>query len=179
MRLTPILVVAAALLAPVAALAAPPDEPPVPAPVARNAVYAELGGPGLLYTVNYERFLLPRLSVRAGCSLFGFRESGTGDTLGIFTLPLTTQVLLGGGAHHLELGLGLLTGVMWSALNSHDRTGHFGLIAATATIGYRYQPPAGGLLLRVALTPFYGGERFEPAGLPVTPWGSVGAGYVF
>lgn len=179
MRLTPILVVSAALLGPASALAAPPDDPPAPAPFARNAVYAELGGPGLLYTINYERFFLPRLSVRAGFSLFGFRESGTGDTLGIFTLPLTAQYLVGSGSHHLELGLGLITGVMWSDLNSFDRTEHFGLIAATATVGYRYQPPAGGLLLRVALTPFYGGERFEPAGLPVTPWGSVGAGYAF
>lgn len=178
MRLMAPGLVAASLLGSTA-FAAPPEDQKPPAPAARNAVHAELGGPGLLYTVSYERFVLPELSVRAGFSLFGFREGGTGDTLGVFTLPLTAQYLVGRGSHHLELGLGLITGVLWSDLNSFDRTERFGLIAATATVGYRYQPPAGGLVLRVALTPFFGGARFEPAGLPVMPWGCVGAGYAF
>lgn len=145
----------------------------------RNATYFEVGGPGILYSLNYERFILPQFSVRAGVSLFGLHENTTGDTLGVFAVPITGQYLVGKGSHHLELGMGILTGVMWSDLNSYQKTESFGLIAATATIGYRYQPPRQGFLFRVALTPLYGGSRFEPLGLPVTPWGSISAGYAF
>lgn len=153
------------------------ENPISPAP--RNAVHFELGGPGILYSLNYERFFWPQFSVRAGLSLFGLRENTTGDALGVFAMPITGQYLLGKGSHHLELGLGLMTGVMWSDLNSYQKTETFGLIAATATIGYRYQPPRRGFFFRVALTPLYGGSRFEPLGLPMTPWGSIGAGYAF
>lgn len=158
--------------------AADAREKPLSLPV-RNAVHFELGGPGILYSLNYERFFLPQFSVRAGLSLFGLRENTTGDNLGVFTVPITGQYLVGKGSHHLELGLGLMTGVLWSDLNSYNKTETFGLIAATATIGYRYQPPRTGFLFRVALTPLYGGSRFEPLGLPVTPWGAIGAGYAF
>lgn len=149
------------------------------APAPRNAVHFELGGPGILYSLNYERFFLPQVSVRAGLSLFGLQENSTKDMQGVFAVPITGQYLVGRGAHHLELGLGFMTGVMWSDLNSYQKNESFGLIAATATIGYRYQPPRRGFLFRVAFTPLYGGSRFEPLGLPVTPWGSIGAGYAF
>lgn len=145
----------------------------------RHAVYLELGGPGMLYSLNYEHFIGRQFSIRGGLSLFGLRENTTGDTLGGFAVPVTGQYLLGRGAHHLELGLGLMTGVLWSDLNSYRKSESFGLIAATATVGYRYQPPRQGFLFRVALTPLYGGSRFEPLGLPITPWGSISAGYAF
>jgi hypothetical protein len=146
---------------------------------AQNVIALELGGPGLLYSVSYERFLLPNFSVRVGASLFGLRENTSGDTLVALPIPLSAQYVAFDGAHHLELGAGLLTGVIWSDLNSYDETETFGLAAATATVGYRYQPARGGWVFRVALTPMYGGRRFQPLGLPITPWGSVVGGYAF
>lgn len=156
-------------------------EPRAPASskLARNSAFIEIGGPGILYSANYERFVLPRFGVRLGVSLFGLRERSTGDALGVFTVPVTAQYLFFPGSHHLELGLGVVAGVLWSGLNGARPTPPFGLVAATATVGYRYQPPRSGFLLRVAFTPLYAGERFSPLGLPVTPWGSVSVGWAF
>ena len=44
------------------------------APERANMVSVDLGGPGLLYSVNYERKLTPRWRGRIGASVFGLRE---------------------------------------------------------------------------------------------------------
>jgi hypothetical protein len=155
------------------------DAAEIEKPRAKNAVHLELGGPGILYSVNYERFVLPKLSIRAGIGMFGLRENTTGDSIGVLAVPVTAQYFLGKGAHHLELGLGIFTGGMWSDLNSYEKTETFGLIGGTATVGYRYQRPGGGFLFRIAFTPLLGGNRFAPLGMPLQPWGSIGAGYAF
>src|ERR1043165_8241224 len=78
--------------------------------VAKNTVYLELGGNGLIYSVNYERFLSNDLNVRVGLEYFSLTASGSGGsgnaTLAIF--PVTVSFLgLSKGPHAFELGAGI------------------------------------------------------------------------
>ena len=73
----------------------------------RNTVFLELLGNGLLYSVNYERFLWDsRVSLRAGFSAFDFTAQSTFvriRTAGI-TSPWVVNLYLGGSEHRLQLG---------------------------------------------------------------------------
>jgi len=130
-------------------------------PVARSAIYIELAGQGLLYSVNYEYLLADDISVRIGysqwtiSSLFLF----TAGELSFTGFPVMVNYLSGSGSGHLELGLGVMP--MKISLDGHDIL--FGtdvsnsatLLIGTATLGYRYQPPDGGFVFRIGLTPFF------------------------
>ncbi|MGM0558522.1 MAG: hypothetical protein ACQEVA_19205 [Myxococcota bacterium] len=148
-------------------------------PSPRQSVYLELGGPGIAYSVNYERFIGPHWSIRAGGSVFSLVESETRDAMTAFVAPVTGQYLFFDGAHHLELGGGLHAGMFRSTLNTYGQAETFGLIAATGVAGYRYQQPDGGWLFRATFTPIYWGERFAILGSALQVWGSLSLGYAF
>lgn len=145
----------------------------------RQSVFLEVGGPGVAYSVNYERYLSPDWSIRAGGSVFSLVESETRDAMTAFVAPITGQYLFFEGAHHLELGAGLHVGVIRSTLNTYDQAEAFGMIAATGVVGYRYQKPDGGWLFRATFTPMYWGERFAILGSPLQLWGGLSVGYAF
>ncbi len=107
---------------------------------ARNTVYVELGGSALVYSLNYERFISDRATIRVGGAYYG----------SLFVVPVTASyVRLLHGSHGLELGLGVaLIRRMDPVAVSHT--------IGTAIVGYRYAPTAGGLDFRVALTPLVG-----------------------
>jgi hypothetical protein len=115
----------------------------------RQSVYFELLGRTQLYSVNYDCWFFtghggPGASV--GVSYI--------DIFGVTALmvPVSVYYLVGGGNHHLELGVGA---------TSLSFTGLMG----TATVGYRYQS-ASGLMLRAGFTPLmYGvGKLFVATG---------------
>ena len=124
------------------------------APPARdNALYFELLGNGGLYSVNYERRLMPAFRVRIGGASWT-AESFWGDAeTRIRTFPLMLHVVPGGGAHHLEAAIGLLPG-------HRDRNGNVGesgtFVSLIGLIGYRYEPPGRRFVFRTGVTPFYG-----------------------
>jgi hypothetical protein len=140
---------------------------PAAAVEAPNAVYAELGGSGVAYSLNYERRLDDSLVVRVGgetikicvfsCSLIA------GGVVGV-------SKLLRPGPHHIELG-----GTEWVGANEGDLRSITGLVA-----GYRYQADDGGLIFRAVWTPlmqFGYGEGAGPEFL--LPWGGLSIGYGF
>jgi hypothetical protein len=137
---------------------------------AQNAkvIYGEVGGPGLLGSINYDMRLTPQ-------------ESGLGFRVGIggvfipvlvgsaFALPVELNYLIGKDKkNYLELGAGF-TYLSISSYNSEsDRIrGSFGF----GSIGYRYAPAAGGLFFKIAFNPLFGDE--------FVPFGGVGLGYKF
>lgn len=145
---------------------------------ARDAVYFELGGNGLLYTLNYERRLRDHIAGRAGIMFFtveGTTSEGEKAEASVLVAPIMLNGLLGGGAGRLELGVGPLFG--WVDAQARDIEGTeidvsgFGIAGVTSTIGYRYHPPDGGLLFRIGLTPFISGDP--------QIWGGIGIGYAF
>src|SRR5688500_7028541 len=79
------------------------------APPARDhAVYVELLGNGGLYSVNCERALTPALNVRVGAGAWSAESFWGGAETKIRTFPMMLQMVRGGGAHHLEAGIGVL-----------------------------------------------------------------------
>lgn len=135
-------------------------------PLAKNAVYLELfGSGGAYYNVGYDRLLVRNnpLSVRG---IVGFQynniDGGIPDEGGFSFAPQIT--LLYGYKHHLELGIGLI-----------NVPGQF--TNPTFRIGYRFQKPTGGFLIKAGFTPIYFPNGFF--GSPFLPWGGVALGYAF
>jgi len=143
----------------------------------RRAVYVELGGSALFYAVHYEHALGRHWAVSAGASVLGVREVDTGGRLGWVLQPLMAHYMVGGSRHVLELGAGVTWGLARGDLNEVGSPRSFVPVLATAFLGYRYRPQARGVLVRVGVSPFYGGRRFAPLGQRLQLWGGLSVGY--
>ncbi|HQF42505.1 MAG TPA: hypothetical protein PK073_06290 [Ignavibacteriaceae bacterium] len=117
----------------------------------KNQLYFELGGNGIIYSLNYERLLTESLTLRAGIGI----TPGMIFVEGTFIhIPLTVSYLIGGARSKFETGLGAVY------LSGSDikvfglQAGELSAVALTGIIGYRYTS-RGGFVLRVLFTPFY------------------------
>jgi hypothetical protein len=134
---------------------------------AKNCLYAEALGQGLLYSVNYEYMFTPHVSGRIGYTnwsvpMYLLISAGS---LGYEGGPVMVNYLWGDGDHHLETGIGAVLGVMrYSGVDTifgetlSDKYKFLPL--GTATLGYRYQPREGGFLFKIGATPLFDGVRF-------------------
>ncbi len=149
---------------------------------AKNGVYVELLGNGMIYSVNYERFLNEKISIRAG--------GGTLSVNGIFlllplsinmtTFPILGNYFYGAGNSKLELGAGVVLGsAKVVSIFDRERERRKTIFELTAFTGYRYQRPDGGFLFRVGLTPFLplSGDENRHGGLVLS--GGISFGYAF
>lgn len=136
-----------------------------------NQLYLELGGNGLIYSVNYERFLSDNFTLRGG---FGITP-GIIFAEGTFIhIPFTIGYLIGGESSKFEAGLGATyfsgTDVEIFGLPSGDQS----LIFMTGIIGYRYISP-NGFVFRIFFTPLYSKES-DPDFIPS---GGLSFGFMF
>jgi hypothetical protein len=141
---------------------------------ARNAVYLELGGNGIAYSVNYDRRFGNVWTGRAGFMIFeasGIDEStGNEVDVSIAIIPVMANALVGKGTHRLELGIGPLFAMAGGDIEDAnvgevDEFSSAGLAGVTGTFGYRRQPADGGFVFRASLVPFYSGRPQLWAGL--------------
>jgi len=121
----------------------------------QNQLYLELGGNGLIYSINYERLLSENFILRGG---FGITP-GIIFVEGTFIhIPFTASYLIGSTTSKLELGLGATyfagEDTELFGLDAGDQS----LIILTGIVGYRYTSP-GGFVLRVLFTPLYNSEE--------------------
>lgn len=158
-----------ALAAPRAAAQEPPS--PVTAP---NAYYLELGGNGLLYSVNVDRRIVPAMGVRVGIGLIPLLLGiSIEDRATLTTIPVMAYFLTGPGRSHMELGAGATftnAEFKWDTFGDADESAS--VFIPTGTIGYRYQAPEGGRVFRATLTPVY---LFDE----VIPWVGISYGRTF
>ncbi len=118
---------------------------------AKNSVFFELFGNGLIYSLNYDRIILQRnglkTSARIGFSVIPLDE---------FSNILITEInqLIGRGNKYFEIGLGITAhyvfdeeAVSFFGIDDHNFLGFI-------RMGYRYQKLNGGLFYRVGVTPF-------------------------
>lgn len=177
----------------------------------RKAVYVEVYGTGIGATLNYEYLFkdnVVKTGIRGGAGYFSnFVEENSPNIL-----SANLEYVSFGGArnHHLEWGLGLVyqykfyksvfqtpkTTIVGSDtiiyFESHDykyqRTGP----AVVPRIGYRYESPDGGLVVRVGYTPllylinkekeFIDGTNYSTTSIPFATkfaWGGVSIGFSF
>jgi hypothetical protein len=153
---------------------------------ARNAVYVEGLGPGLLYSINYERSF-GDFAARIGFSYWSVTaSSGDGintaqETASIFTVPITLSYLgIGSKRHMFEVGAGATiahVGAGGTSIDTDSSTTSSGsatVIFPHAVLGYRYMPPDGGFLFKVGIAPIFAGDS-----IPVLPWPYLALGGVF
>jgi hypothetical protein len=143
---------------------------------AENAVFVELAGNGLIYSINYEHlFGDSNLSLRGGLSYVSLAASAGGESAKatIMTFPVLANYYIGGRDHKLQLGVGA---TFLYASESIALVSFSGVIPApTAVIGYRYIPARGGFAFFIGLTPFLvpGSDK------TFFPWGGTSFGGVF
>jgi hypothetical protein len=147
---------------------------------AKNALYLDLLGPGLVYSINYDRVIADDFSARIGFSYLSYSmgaSNGAGTTAGLkfsyFAIPVTVSYLgIGSANNMLELGAGgellnakgdgFINASEGSASASASRT----FFALTGLAGYRHQPADGGFVFRVGLSPveIFGLNKILPTG---------------
>jgi len=153
---------------------------------AKNAIYLDLAGPGLIYSINYDRVITPDLSARIGFSYFGVGASASsGDTtasaeFSYWAVPITASYLgIGSTSNMFEVGGGgVIMNFSGSGLiEADDESAEAGAsvttFALTALAGYRHQPADGGFVFRIGLSPMM---NFEAGFLP---WGYLSLGAAF
>jgi hypothetical protein len=152
---------------------------------AENAVYGEIGGQGLFYSVNYERFIRPDMGIRIGfgaISISASASDGMSTATSSATLaaaPIMFDYLgLHEGASALELGAGVdLMYTSGSASVPGSSVMASGLTPVpTATIGYRYSSPTGGFVFRAGYTPLFFITTQQKS---IAHWGGMSFGYRF
>ncbi|MCW3073798.1 MAG: hypothetical protein JWP69_867 [Flaviaesturariibacter sp.] len=149
--------------------------------VGQMSFFAEVGGPGILFSANIDRrFAKSSLGwgARAG---FGFvttfndqyvtQPGGggyytSGRQLSVATFPLQVNYIFGKptSQHTFEVGAGVtITGRKIDLFDSYydqDRSSLFG----TASFMYRRQPVGGGFSWRIGFTPIVGNGFIQPSG---------------
>ena len=119
----------------------------------RHNVYLEILGNAYRYSLNYERTLAEHHRLRFGLGMWTGGET-TAITETELTLPMMYNVLVGSGPHYLELGAGVVVGVVNRDEGARPVNGSF--YSATDTIGYRHQLPSLEWIFRIGYTPIYG-----------------------
>ncbi len=146
-------------------------------PFSKNAVYFEMFGPGIIYSLNYEFRPVRQFSVRAGYSSWSM------STFFLFVdgwfrfqaFPVTASYLTGQGSHSLEIGGGAVP--MHVEIEGTDFffgqeiDGSKTIILGTGIFGYRYQPYKGAFL-KAAITPLFNSDN-------LLFYGGVSIGYSF
>jgi len=132
----------------------------------KNSFQLELGGHGLIYSLNYERILLNGHKFKTA-SQIGISYYPPSAVMRDIWLPICINEIYSLGSHHIEGGIGYViireaTRDMEDNLDEWFWSGVF-----TGRIGYRYQKPDGRLILRAGFTPFmeHGtAHEFHPSG---------------
>lgn len=121
----------------------------------KNVIYAELLGPGILYSINYERIINDNVSARFGASVWGYSYyHGNGRNI---VLPMMINFFSGSGNSKFEFGAGIDVismgsedfGDLTPSYSSHSDMG----ILLVGSLGYRYQPADGGFHFRIVASP--------------------------
>ena len=126
---------------------------------AKNSLFGEFGGPGAGTTMYYER-AFGDVGARLG---FGYHKRS--DNGSVVAVPATVSYLgIGSGTHIFEVGAGgALAHVDGSAAKfgvDSEGSGFGGWGAAV--VGYRRQPPDGGLQFRLGTSPLITPDGFVP-----------------
>lgn len=131
---------------------------PAPPFTARTSLYAELGGPGGLYSLGGDFLVTEHLAVRAGGSLWsvsglnGVDESVQVVILGASRLWDVSDLLKAGPGRYAVAGMEIVAGSYQRVANGATTVdGTYASLSPHA--GLRLQQASGGLFLRLAFTP--------------------------
>ncbi|HTF03235.1 MAG TPA: hypothetical protein VK826_04385 [Bacteroidia bacterium] len=133
---------------------------------AKNTVFVELLGRGVLYSVNYERWLFSYRSLdfsgQVGLSVMKNQD--------LITFPLALNVMKG-KVHHPMISIGY-TQVLWQQPTNFFKNDYPESIFIVGA-GYKYQRPEGGFYFTLQVMKFF------PVDENILIWGGLGIGYTF
>jgi hypothetical protein len=144
----------------------------------QNSFFAELGGPGILFSANFDRrFTKSNLGI-GGRIGFGFVTEDFGEFYNegpksVLSVPVQLNYVFGkpNSVHSFEVGAGAtFTGKKIDIFTYQGTEGQSAF--ATASFMYRRQPAEGGFSWRIGFTPIFGGGYVQPSG-------GVSVGYNF
>ena len=154
---------------------------------ASNSLFIEGGGPGLLYSVNYELLFDDDSGIRVGFSyqpLSAAASSGGGSgKASVITVPILATYLASFGSSALELGGGAtLIRADGAASGNGLAVSSAGTnVLGTAILGYRRQPLEGGIQLRIGLEALVGKglalSNPDPNKVGILPWMYLSIGF--
>ena len=140
----------------------------------RTSFYAELGGPGILFSANIDtRFKPGNLGWggRVGLGFVTADEYSTGvdgypswEPASVVTVPVQVNYIFGKGTspHTFEAGAGLTyVGRKLEILNFYDD--RMSKLFGTASFMYRRQPVNGGFTWRIGFTPLIAKGYIQPS----------------
>lgn len=139
----------------------------------QNSFFAELGGPGILFSANLDRRFKKSNLGFGGRIGIGFVSGETYeyvngnyiyDNKSVVTFPLQVNYIFGKptSVHSFEVGAGItFSGKEVDVLNFYDenKTNVFG----TAAFMYRRQPKEGGFSWRIGFTPLISNGYIQPS----------------
>ena len=153
---------------------------------ATNSVFLEGGGPGLLYSINYERLFEGDFGLRVGFSYTSISAtSGSSSASASFiAVPVVASYLgLSSGNHALELGGGAtIINASGAASGTGMAVSGSGVgVVGTALLGYRRQPVEGGFQFRIGIEALFGKglalSNPDPNTFGVLPWMYLSLGF--
>ena len=137
--------------------------------LAQTSFYAELGGPGILFSANIDRrFTKSNLGIggRIGIGFvsgyFGTDPNGYDKQSSVATFPVQLNYVFGKPTSHhtFEAGLGFtMTGKKIWIMDFEDSSSFY----MTACFMYRRQPVNGGFSWRIGFTPIFAKGLIEPS----------------
>lgn len=145
-----------------------------------NTVFLELGGQGIFYTVNYDRLISQKFSLRAGYGFFDLLGLNRHCALlminGLFGPALATgRFEIGAGpmitAGYKDTGYNQIYAPGEPGFSNANRFEYYRNLGFTLTIAYRYQPIDSHLSFRI------GAAQLWDADLVVLP--AISIGYAF
>lgn len=143
--------------------------------LSKNSIFFEILGNGGLFSINYERGFTSNLYGRLGFSHWTAKNSWGPGTKIMTTIPVLVTYFTGHKQSHFEIGGGFLFGKYKDYYGSNST-----IVDLTSFVGYRYQSPGNGILLRIGLTPFLSLDNkanYPDKGLDLS--GGVSYGYHF
>jgi hypothetical protein len=172
----------------------PAQEKAAPAQMAKNTIYGELLGQGVIASLNFDRIFNTERkwmnSVSVGV-LFHPEELSVIGLHETYGMPISYNWLLGKKSHHLDLGIGLTPMFLYYKAMQYA----FNL---SPKIGYRFQKPEGGIFFKATAMAMadllhgiaikYDGKWHHyyssmnnvlSMGLPLIPWLGLSVGYSF
>lgn len=136
----------------------------------QSSFYAELGGPGILFSANIDsRFTKSNLGIggRVGLGFVTgeFENQNNYEPKSVFTVPIQVNYIFGkpNSVHSFEVGAGATFVGKKIDIFSYDDT-HRQSIFGTASFMYRRQPKEGGFSWRLGFTPILSGSYIQASG---------------
>ncbi len=147
-----------------------------------QSIYFELGGNGLLFSVNYDfRFNKSQKGLGMRLGLGYYIYDIIFSSVGSVSIPIAINHLAGNAPHYFESGIGFtyinntskgfISGILPPSSSVQSKGSAF-----VPSIGYRYQPNGNGFLGRIVFSPLI---SLNKDGEPFLPWVGVGLGYQF